>query len=140
MLVAADIRQTAPPKAEHPGRATLEGALLGVSDPVPGCRHDRRAITETGWEDILNNWHWIADPGYIGTTASIPERKPKKSEFDPKTKDNNKLISGIRSAVERCIAHLKNWKVLATGYRGRLAKLPNVIRIVTRIEFYRLDW
>jgi hypothetical protein len=21
--------------------------------------------------------------------------------------------------VERCIAHLKNWKILATGYRGR---------------------
>jgi hypothetical protein len=45
-----------------------------------------------------------------------------------------------RSAVERCIAHLKNWKILATGYRGRLAELPNVIRIVTRIEFYRLGW
>ena len=120
--------------------ASLEGTLLGVSDPVPGCRHDRRAITETGWEDILGHEHWIADPGYIGTTATTPERKPKNGESDPKTKDNNKLISGIRSAVERCIAHLKNWKILATGYRGRLAELPNVIRVVTRIEFYRLGW
>lgn len=89
---------------------------------------------------ILSNGHWIADPGYIGATAITPERKPKNSEFSPKTKSNNKLISGIRSAVERCIAHLKNWKILATGYRGRLAELPHVIRIVTRIEFYRLGW
>jgi len=42
--------------------------------------------------------------------------------------------------VERCIARLKNWKILATGYRGRLAELPNVIRIITKLEFYRLDW
>ena len=35
--------------------------------------------------------------------------------------------------------HLKNWKILATGYRGRLAELPNIIRIIT-LEYYRLDW
>jgi len=35
---------------------------------------------------ILSNGHWIADPGYIGTTAITPERKPKNSEFSPKTK------------------------------------------------------
>jgi hypothetical protein len=49
-------------------------------------------------------------------------------------------ISSLRSAIERCTAHLKNWKILATGYRGRLAELPTVIRIVTALEFYRLDW
>ncbi|GDY34099.1 hypothetical protein GTS_57320 [Gandjariella thermophila] len=50
------------------------------------------------------------------------------------------MISSLRSAVERCIAHVKNWKILATGFRGRLAELPNVIRIVTTLEFYRLGW
>lgn len=29
---------------------------------------------------------------------------------------------------------------LATGYRGRLAELPAVIRIVVRLQFYRLGW
>jgi DDE superfamily endonuclease len=120
--------------------ATDDGTLLAVSDPVPGCRHDRRAITEVGWEDLLAGHHWIADPAYIGTTAITPEKKPQNGELSPRTKENNKTISGIRSAVERCIAHLKNWKILATGYRGRLGELPNIIRIVTRIEFYRLGW
>ncbi|MFC5112000.1 hypothetical protein [Kibdelosporangium philippinense] len=40
---------------------------------------------------------------------------------------NNKFISSLRSAVERCIAHIKNWKMIATGYRGRLSELPNII-------------
>jgi hypothetical protein len=40
----------------------------------------------------------------------------------------------------RAIAHLKNWKILSTGYRVRLAELPNVIRIITALEFYRLGW
>ncbi|WP_137813614.1 transposase family protein, partial [Gandjariella thermophila] len=55
-------------------------------------------------------------------------------------KANNRVISSLRSAVERCIAHVKNWKILATGFRGHLAELPNVIRIVTALEFYRLGW
>ncbi|RJQ83998.1 hypothetical protein D5S19_18580 [Amycolatopsis panacis] len=45
-------------------------------------------------------------------------------------------ISSIRSAVERCIAHVENWKMLATGYRGRLSELPKVTRIITSLEFY----
>ncbi|PPI48050.1 hypothetical protein [Rathayibacter tritici] len=49
-------------------------------------------------------------------------------------------MSSIRSAVERCIAHWKNWKILKTGYRGRLTELPNLIRTVTRLELYRLGW
>lgn len=120
--------------------AATDGTLLAVSDPVPGARHDRRAITECGWEEILDTTVWTADPGYQGTTATTPKKKPKNDELTDYEKTVNKTISGRRSAVERCIAHLKNWKILATGYRGRLAELPNVIRIVTRLEFYRLGW
>jgi len=70
-----------------------------------------------------------------------PAPSPRKGrELSDDRKATNKTISGLRSAVERCIAHLKNWKILATGYRGRLAELPNVIRIITKLEFYRLDW
>jgi hypothetical protein len=36
--------------------------------------------------------------------------------------------------------HVKNWKILATGYRGRLAELPDIIRIIAALEFYRLGW
>ncbi len=120
--------------------ATLDGTLLAVSEPVPGRRHDRRAIAEVGWEDALEGQTWIAYPAYAGTTAITPTKRPQGSELSDNRREVNAHISSMRSTVERTIAHLKNWKILATGYRARLSELPNVIRIVTRLEFYRLGW
>jgi DDE superfamily endonuclease len=102
--------------------------------------HDRKAFTECGWEDLLAETPTIADPAYQGTQAITPRKKPQGGELSTNDKANNKAISSLRSAVERCIAHVKNWKMLSTGYRGRLAELPNVIRIITSLEFYRLEW
>lgn len=120
--------------------AATSGVLLGVSDPLPGSTHDRRAFTDCGWEEHLSGVPVIADPAYQGTQAVHPRKKPKGGELSEGDKSNNKVISSIRSAVERCIGHWKNWKILATGYRGRLAELPTVIRIVTALECYRLGW
>ncbi|MGI8310927.1 transposase family protein [Saccharopolyspora hattusasensis] len=82
----------------------------------------------------------LAKRAYQGTHAITPRKKPKGGELSTNDKANNKTISSIRSAVERCIAHVKNWKILATGYRGRLAELPTIIRIIAALEFYRLGW
>lgn len=114
--------------------------LLGVSEPYAGSMHDRRALTETGWEKFLADVCALGDPGYQGTSLITPTKKPRGGELSENEKEANRKISGIRSAVERAIAHLKNWKILATGYRGRLAELPNVLRIITRLEFHRLGW
>ena len=118
----------------------VHGGLLAVSVPLHGSIHDRRAFTESGWENILASTPVIADPGYQGTLAITPRKKPKGGQLSVGDKANNKTISSIRAAVERCIAHVKNWKILATGYRGRLTELPNIIRIITALEFYRLNW
>lgn len=114
--------------------------LLAASDPVPGSFHDRHALADSGWEPALDAGHWIADPGYQGTSALTPAKRPRGRELCPDRKTNNRVISSMRSAVERAIAHFKNWKTMATGYRGRLAELPAVIRIITKLEFYRLGW
>ncbi|HEX5404416.1 MAG TPA: transposase family protein, partial [Pseudonocardiaceae bacterium] len=116
------------------------GGLLGISVPLPGSMHDRKAFAECGWEDLLVDVSAIADPGYQGTHVITPRKKPKGGELSVGDKENNKTISSIRSAVERCIGHLKNWKILATGYRGRLAELPALLQIVAALEFYRLGW
>jgi hypothetical protein len=120
--------------------ADTDGGLLGISAPVSGSMHDRKAFAQCGWEDLLAQVSIIADPAYQGTSAITPRKKPKGGELSVGDKANNKVISSIRSAIERCIAHVKNWKILATGYRGRLRELPNVIRIITALEFYRLGW
>ncbi|MGW3472314.1 transposase family protein [Saccharopolyspora sp. NPDC000995] len=120
--------------------ADMDAGLLGISAPMHGSMHDRKAFTECGWEDLLADTPTIADPAYQGTHLITPRKKPKGGELSASDKENNKIISSIRSAVERCIAHVKNWKILSTGYRGRLAELPTIIRIITALEFYRLGW
>lgn len=120
--------------------ADTEGSLLGISVPLPGSMHDRKAFTESGWEELWADTPVIADPAYQGTHAITPRKKPRGGELSTGDKANNTTISSLRSAVERCIAHVKNWKILATGYRGRLSELPNIIRIIAALEFYRLGW
>lgn len=106
------------------------GDLLAVSEPYAGSTHDREAFAQVGYEEILTDFAALGDLGYLGTHVIMPRRKPRGGELSERDKDSNSEISAIRSAVERAIAHLKNWKILATGYRGRLAELPHVIRIV----------
>lgn len=116
------------------------GTLLAVSDPVAGARHDAAAIALTGWDQILTGANWVADTAYIATDAITPIRKPPGRDLTEPQKQFNHQVSSIRIAVERCNAHLKDWKILATGYRGRLTELPHIIRIVTKLELYRLGW
>ncbi|HEX3828390.1 MAG TPA: transposase family protein [Sporichthyaceae bacterium] len=120
--------------------ADLGGMLLAVSGTVPGACHDRRAISEVGWEELLGATTWIADPAYQGTSAITPTKRRPGMELSEDRAANNAVISGLRSAVERAIAHLKNWKMLAKGYRGLLDELPDVITTIGNLEFYRLGW
>jgi hypothetical protein len=117
-----------------------EGTLLAVSAPVARARHDAAAIRLTGWQEILEDASWVADTAYTTTTAITPIRKPAGRDLTEPQKQFNHQVSSIRVAVERCNAHLKDWKILATGYRGRLAELPLIIRIATKLELYRLGW
>jgi hypothetical protein len=121
-------------------QVVADGGLLGVSTPVHGSMHDRRAFTECGWEDLLADIPTIADPAYQGTHAITPRKKPKGGELSANDKANNKIISSLRSAVERCIAHFKNWK----DTRHRVPRVPR--RTLWHhlhshaLEFYRLGW
>ena len=120
--------------------AATDGTLLAVSDPVAGARHDSAALDLVGWTDVLQDVEWIADTGYIAHSATTPIKKTRGAERTEFEKIWNASVASIRAAVERTISHLKNWKILATGYRGPLAELPHVIRIVTNLELYRLGW
>ncbi|RKN56415.1 transposase [Streptomyces klenkii] len=120
--------------------ADTAGRLLAVSRPFPGRTHDRAALALTGWEPLLARTAVIADLGYQGASVVTPRKTPPGGALSPSDKESNRNISGIRAAVERAIAHLKNWKTLSSGYRGRLRDLPAVIQAVTALEFFRLGW
>jgi hypothetical protein len=38
---------------------------------------------------------------------------------------------------ERAISHLKNWKILKTGYHRIMTDFPDVLRTVTGLEIFR---
>ena len=76
---------------------------------------DRHALFAThaylpqGWRrNVLLEWN---DEGVL--TAVSPDTPPPAQ------------ANRIRAAVERSIAHLVNWKVLDTGWRGRLTDFPD---------------
>lgn len=121
-----------------------DGRLRYLGEPIAGSVHDVRVFRETGLAAVLaehmDNNLVITDLGYRGEPVITPVRKPSKGELSPAQTKANKHLSGIRCAVERCIAHLKNWKILATGYRRPLRKLARCLAAVAALEFYRLDW
>src|ERR1700742_1226992 len=96
--------------------ADLSGNLLAVSEPVPGARGDRRAIAEIGWEERLAATTWIADLAYKGTSAITPTKRRPGKDLPADQAIRNRMIRSLRAAVERAVAHLKNWKMLAKGY------------------------
>ena len=51
---------------------------------------------------------------------------------------NNRAHSQARAAVERTIAMLKQWRGLAGGYRGPLARFPVTLRTVVALEKFRI--
>jgi hypothetical protein len=118
----------------------LDGGLVAVSDPVPGSRHDAAAIEMTGWAATLADANWVADTAYQATNAITPKRKPRDHPRSESDKEYNRQVSSIRAAVERCISHLKNWRILKTGYRRQLKHLPRLIALVVKLELYRLGW
>ncbi|MFD4144382.1 transposase family protein [Streptomyces sp. NPDC058572] len=49
----------------------------------------------------------------------------------------NRAINTLRAAVERAIAHLKDWKIFATRYRGPLTRSVLVAKTATALAFYK---
>ncbi|MEU2834351.1 transposase family protein, partial [Streptomyces lavendulae] len=67
-------------------------------------------------------------------------RKPPGRSHSAGDKEANQSVSTLRAAVERAIAHLKDWKILATRYRGPLTHFPTVAKTVTALTFYKKGW
>jgi len=115
----------------------LKGRLVEVSEPYSGSIHDTAAYGFCGYRELLAHYQLIADSGYQGTNAITPYKATKLRPLSEHDKKFNRKLSSLRSAVERCIAHLKTWKVLATGYRRPLKSLPATIFTVMALQFYR---
>lgn len=123
--------------------ANLDARVVDVGDPCPGSRYDSHAFHASGiatrWQahSQPDGWGMTRDKGYQGTRIITPVKKPPKADPTDPAKAYNRSVSSIRAAVERAIAHLKNWKILKTGYRRALTDFPRILRTVTKLEIYR---
>lgn len=125
--------------------AWSDGTLADVSEPVPGRRHDSAALRMVGWADqIADARHQnpdlavVADSAYGAHTDWAARPKPAGKLRPTEDIRFNRAIASFRAPVERTIALLKQWRILSTGYRGRLTELPTVIHVIVNLEFYRL--
>jgi DDE superfamily endonuclease/Helix-turn-helix of DDE superfamily endonuclease len=123
--------------------ADLDGRVADVGDPVNGARHDAAAFHISG---IAERWAghlaaggpgMIGDGGYQGTGAITPVKRPPGKDLTDKQKAYNYSVNRLRAAVERAISHLKNWKILKTGYHRIMTNFPDVLRTVTALEIFR---
>jgi len=117
--------------------STTRGALQATGTPQPGARHDAHAYAACGLQDATRRHPRLGDKGYQGTDLLTPYKKPPQRPLTEVEKDCNRAHSSIRSAVERGIGHLENWKILSTPYRGPLSTFPEVLETVTQLELLR---
>jgi len=124
------------PHSQRKIAVTLSGTLAWVSDPVDGSRHDMHALTQSHVLDGLHPSQWIGDKGYIGAGIHTPTRKPTHRDLTETEKATNKAIHKLRWIVERGVAHLKNWKILAHDYRRPLKTFADTISAVLGLRFH----
>lgn len=123
---------------------SFHGRLVLTGAPQPGAMHDAKAWRESGlaakFEGRLHadgGPGGFADTAYTGTGLCVPHRKSKGEALTESSREYNRAIAAHRASIERVIAHLKNWRLLATGYRGLLNRFPQFLEAVTKLEIYR---
>jgi hypothetical protein len=111
-----------------------------TGDPVPGAAHDAKARRTSGLAGTLaGRLHGddrpgvIADLAYIGTGVLTGFKRVNGRKLSATQREFNRSIDSWRAPVERAVAHLRDWKMPATGYHGLLYNLA----VITRLEIYR---
>ena len=115
-----------------------------TGEPMPGAMHDARAWRESGLaQRFAGRLHadsgpgGFADTGYTGTGLLVPQRRTGPDPLGVHAREFNKMIASQRACVERCIAHLKNWRILAHGYRRLTTNFAATLAAITNLEIYR---
>jgi hypothetical protein len=76
----------------------------------------------------------------VGSTDALNQRQVRASdrwgEFGERYGGPGRR-RGVESEFERVIAHVKNWKLLATGYRDLLDRFPMFLDTIVKLEIYR---
>lgn len=125
-------------KAGYPGMnvqiaCDLDGELAAIAPtPIPGARHDAYAYAASGLKELMDGIHQLADLGYVGVEGIdlVPIKRKPGQDLHEKAKAANDVLSGIRAAVERAVAHVKTWRMLSEEggrFRPPIEKFPEML-------------
>lgn len=128
-------------KAGYPGMnvqiaCTMDGELAAIGPaPIPGARHDAYAYAASGLKNLMDGIHQLADLGYVGVDGIdlVPIKRRPGQELHEKAKADNRVLSSIRAAVERAVAHVKTWRMLSEEggrFRPPIEKFPEMLAAV----------
>jgi hypothetical protein len=114
----------------------IHGRVAGASRPFPGSWHDKHCYDEAGLEQVAKaSGGGVGDSGYQGTGLVTPIKKKPGLELTEEEKRFNASVASVRVGAEHAIAHLKNWRIVASRYRGHLDyRADNVILAVVGLQ------
>ncbi|HEU0089471.1 MAG TPA: transposase family protein [Pseudonocardiaceae bacterium] len=104
--------------------------VIGRAGPAAGADSSAPQLHRGGRQDLPGRWH-PGIPATRGCGIITPIKKKPGVERAEADKEFNTGVARLRVGVERGIAHLKNWRILATRYRGDLSRLNTLIAAVT---------
>jgi hypothetical protein len=113
----------------------LYGRVNACTHAFPGSWHDKRCFDEAGLATILAGCGGlVADSGYQGIDGVIPIKGKSGRKLTDEEHRFNAQVASIRFVVEQAIAHMKNWRITTTRYRGHLDRINNVILTVVGLQ------
>ncbi|QCX82311.1 hypothetical protein C9F11_43665 (plasmid) [Streptomyces sp. YIM 121038] len=115
----------------------LRGRLRAVGGPVPGALHDAYAYTASRATAVAGRRSGLGDKAYQGRGLFTPCNKPLHRPLTEAEKGRNRAHFSLCSAVERCIGHLENWKILSEDYRGPPTRVAQTLETVVQRELLR---
>ncbi len=109
--------------------ADIHGRVEGVSRAFPGSWHDKHCFDEAGIDAVLaGGGGGVGDSGYQGVDAVTPIKKRPGGKLADAEKKFNTALASVRVGAEWVIAHVKNWRIMTSRYRGDVnERLDNVI-------------
>lgn len=109
--------------------ADIHGRVEAVSRPYPGSWHDKHCYDEAELTHVVAaSGGGIGDCGYQGTGLVTPIKKKPNVDLVDSQQQFNASVASVRVGVEHAIAHIKNWRIMASRYRGELTdRFDNVV-------------
>jgi hypothetical protein len=119
----------------------LNGEAIYISDPLDGKTHDADAYNETPVASIVkHSGGGIADKGYQGRDMVTPRKAPPGGTLSTGDQENNAVISSLRAAVERLVAHFKTWRIFHTDYRRPYETYKQTYDAARALFFFSISW